>query len=336
MTIPARALWIRLLTTALASTVFIGVGAGCCGNWSDTADFKLDTDADLNAVVTVGDGVVMVTADGQVIHSSTGRSLAEPTLSQDDVEYSGGVPLNAITAWEPITEHSLDLGDHLWAVGDAGTLMQKAVDSDWKIVDLGIDARLLDVATFDYVWTAWLVIVGDGVVLVQNLETGEWFTPPEPNGGWGELRAVFGLASGIWAVGAGGTAWVCADPTCADPAEAWTAEDVGLGKVDLNDGGRRSWSDPFTWVVGDDGSLAYFDGSRWTAVATGIDEDLVAFAGFALARDGRLFEVFEGGLDRVDKAKGLNRGLATNDTDVVVLGEDGRGRIHRVNECYGW
>lgn len=120
------------------------------------------------------------------------------------------------------------------------------------------------------------------------------------------------------------------------------AEDVGLGAVDLNGGGRGSPSDPFTWVVGDEGSLAYFDGSRWTAVATGIHEDLLAFAGVALARDGRLFGVSETGLYRVDKAKGRNRGLATNGaevfigTNVVVVGEGGRGRSHRVNECHPW
>jgi hypothetical protein len=318
MTTRALALWSRLLTAALASAVFCGVETGCCGSWSDAVDFELDTDADLNAVVAVNDGVIIATADGQVIHASSDPSLAE--LSQD-VEYSVGVPLNAVTA----------LQDQVWTVGDNGTVLQKAGDGDWEIVDLGTHARLHDVAAVDDGGTVWLVIVGDGVVRVQDLESGEWFTPPEPSGGWGELRAVFGDSGWIWAVGAGGIAWRCPDPT-----EAWTAENVGLGVLDLNGGGSRMRSDPFTWVVGDQGSLAYLDGARWTVVATGVDEDLLAFAGgLALARDGRLFKVFEGGLHRVDKAKGLNRGLFNNGTDVVVVGEGGRGRDHRVNECPG-
>jgi hypothetical protein len=204
--------------------------------------------------------------------------------------------------------------------------------------------------------SGWLVVVGDGVVRVQMIESdggetgdgdgdghgdGVWVTPPEPDGGWGELRAVFGNLEQVWAVGAGGVAWHSTDPT-----GVWTAEDIGLGEVDLNDGGpHRTWAD-WTYddfmVVGDAGSVAFFQGVRWRLISTNIDADLVGYAnGLVLDRDGRLFQfrVEDYRLHRrTGKVEGLNRGMcktsnrhhpdaaAPEVNDVVVFGVDGRLR----------
>lgn len=293
----------------------VGAVAGCCADFEYQKNFELDTNADLNAVVGLTDGAMIATADGELIRASTDSTR----LRQEAVEFSVDVPLNALAARD----------DRIWAVGDEGMFIQKIGDGDWEIVDLGTDARLLDVAL---AWDSqdWLIVVGDGVVRAQWLPTGVWYTPPEPDGGWGELRAVFDGAA-IWAVGKGGVVW-----SCGDPSGFWAADDVGLGDVDLNAGGQREM-DTLTWIVGDDGSLAYHNGSYWTPVDTGVREDLVDFAsGLALARDGRLFTVYERGLDRVDKAAGLNRGLFSDGEDVILVGEEGRGRAYRRAECYGW
>jgi hypothetical protein len=177
---------------------------------------------------------------------------------------------------------------------------------------------------FEFPKRAGLVVVGDGVVRVQIFGSGKWFTPPEPDGGWGELRATFSDGVSVWAVGAGGVAWVSTDPFA-----VWTAEDVGLGNVDLNGGGG-----PPIRLVGDAGSYAYYGGGHWTAVDTNINEDLLDYAaGIVVARDGRLFEADYDGLRRVDKAEGFNRSLYRSDVAVIVVGEGGRGRTHDLEIC---
>lgn len=319
------ALTVRPLVTALVATVLLGVDAGCCEDpWRDPVDFKLETDAHLNAVAEIGDGIIIATADGQLIRAVIDWSPAEPVLRHAAVEYSVAVPLNAVAVRDA----------QIWAVGDEGTSIQKSdVIGDWEIVDLDTDARLLDVEVFELEWMVGLVVVGDGVLRVQDLDSGEWFTPPEPDGGWGELRAAFSDGVWVWAVGAGGVAWISTNPP-----EVWRPEDVGLGEVDLNAGGRRWSTEPAPLgVVGDAGSYAYYGGGRWTAVSTRIDDDLLDYAGgLVLARDGRLFEATYDGLERVDKVEGLNRGLFATDTHVVIVGEDGRGRTHDLEICPPW
>jgi photosystem II stability/assembly factor-like uncharacterized protein len=286
---------------------------GCCENeWKHPNEIQLDTDADLNAVAGKFGQYIFATSDGQLISGGT-------------VEYAGTVPLNAIATGG----YLLDDDRGYWAVGDEGTFLRRTQLGTWEQIDLATNARLTDVLALDYS----VVIVGDGVVRVW---TGgpDWVAPPEPAGGWGELRAVFGDDERVWAVGADGVAW-----TTTYAEAGWTAEDTGLGEVNLNDGGWTGNDGQFV-MVGDAGSMAYYDGVRWTPVRTHIDEDLVAYTQrVALARDGRLFFADDDGLDRVDKTEGLNRGLfhdGETEPTLFVVGEHGRARTFAVDRFCGF
>jgi hypothetical protein len=319
MTKRTLTLAIRLLTAAVIGAAFIGVEAGCCENpWNHPVDFKLDTDADLNDVALGGLGFIIATADGQLIQASNHGETWDPVVQQDSVEYAGPVPLNAVA----IGDSYLVTVPEYWVVGDQGLLLHKPEDGAWETIDLGTSARLADIL---FVHDQWIVIVGDGVVRTRSLSEsgGDWISPLEPEDGWGDLRAVFGDGERIWAVGANGAAWVSSDPTT-----TWEREDTDLGNVNLNGGGLVGYYGRAV-IVGDGGTMAWFDGARWWAKHTGVDVDLLDYAGgIALGRDGRLFEANDGELRRVDKAEGLNRALVATDLEygVMVVGEGGRGR----------
>ena len=325
----------NLVLFALSS--LIG-GAGCYDLWEPT-EFRLNTAADLNAVVVVDhESIIVATDDGQLLFAKPhdGTVVGE-------IEHAGSEPLNALAR----------LGDEVWAVGDNGSVLRRDLDGTWEAIDLGTSARLLDIAAIGDEASGRLVIVGDGVLRVQQRGYGgdddEWIAPPEPASGWGELRAAFGNSEQFFAVGAKGVAWLCKDPS-----QACTAEDVGLGEVDLNAGAANTpnyldhTDDDFV-VVGDSGSFAITFGEGWEVVPTNIDQDLVEYAGgHALTRDGRLlyhdYDPLHPKHDywlhtRVGKAEWLNRGLCDVDgdpygNDLVLVGVDGRGRYFGNDPVY--
>lgn len=324
MTTRALTLAIRLLT-ASAALATLGAEAGCqCPEpWSDQAVAETGLRGDLNAVaVEPGGRYLIVSAEGEVARLAGGHGgIAEPAAA---ILLELDLPLFAVLASNE---------GQLWIAGAEGTLMSSLDGGEsWFVELLDTDAALRDLALVRRGDRRLLVVVGDGVLGIKDLDSQQWSTPAAPEGGWGELRAVFDDGERIFAVGAGGVAW-----SSAGPGEPWTREQTGLGSSDINDGGTLGSYAGYVAVVGDGGKLAVREAGGWTRISTGMSDDLVAWSrGAFLTRNGRIFELWGDELEEIaGPLAEINRGLQRGNGGMVAIGDDGQVRNFGMIECIG-
>jgi hypothetical protein len=297
---------IRLLSASLALAGLDGC-YGDCGGWEKAVAIELGIDTDLVALEPFPryeNGYVAVGAEGTVVVVTTsGEGMVK------SVEVS--------TVSEATLRAASTSGSVWWVVGDEGTA---AFSSDrglsWTLIELGTSADLYAVIDIG----SRVIVAGDDVVLIQAAD-GTWSEVPPPADAWGKLRAAHGAATRTYLVGHEGVIW-----SAEDPGGEWVAESVGVD-ADLVDVGPRSsdrWEQSIV-VVGANGTLLIRDGDGWSRVETGVGVDLLGWSeGFALAADGRVFELGDG-LELVpfDTFVGARALSAEHSGEMLVVGNAG-------------
>jgi hypothetical protein len=302
----------RALTLAIsllsASLAIAGISAcnylgDCSGGWDDWP-LELDTSADLLAVAEGTDVYVAAGTAGTVVWAADWGSGSATV---------GDATLRSLWIDEFVW----------WVVGDEG---MAAVSGDrglnWTIVELGTSADLYAILNVG----SRLVVVGDDVVLVQAAD-GVWSEVTPPGGGWGKLRAVQDSATRTYVVGLDGVVWSATDPT-----GEWVRESVGVD-VDLFDVVRYG---DHVGIVGAGGTLLVRDGDGWSRAQTGVEVDLIAWAGgLVLGAEGQVYER-RSELELLDTFAGA-RALATDKygDGIVMVGDGGMARTMYLEYCVG-
>ncbi len=236
---------------------------------------------------TASDNVYAVCDSGRVLHyNGAGWSTAtvQTMLSHRAVWGSGPDDIWVVADFGIITHYdgsswsTVDSGTeanlrglhgtgpgHVVAVGEGGTILEYD-GSSWSSVASGTGADLRDV------WCAGpadVHAVGDWVILHHD-GTG-WTRSKE--GGF-SLYGVWGCAGDLLAVGYDGQIWSL-------EGGAWSKDRGGIGFDTITATLRDLWgsgpNDVFT--VGNGGTIAHFDGNRWSRMASGTMEDLQAVFG---------------------------------------------------------
>lgn len=202
------------------------------------------TDADLHGVHEIYDGTKIAT----YVVGARGTILYSIDLVSWRVQNSGTTrTLYGVGRYLPDP-------DHIYAVGEAGTILRaRALDANapWNLVNSGTSADLHAVA-------GW--IVGQGGAVLSSLDKGASFAPI-PNSikddlfFAGEYFYVGGQGGGIFQTMNNGATW---------------ARDV----TGTTSSVRAISAKQFSVAVGDHGTALRFDGD-WHVVATGTDVDLI-------------------------------------------------------------
>jgi hypothetical protein len=179
-----------------------------------------------------------------------------------------------------------------------------------------------------------LVIVGDDIVVTQDAG-GNWVeipAPPASNGGWGQLRGLYGDGTRIWAVGLAGVVW-----SCTDPLGEWNVESLGVN-VDLfgvcgHDADTRQ-----VMIVGAQGTVFLGDpGAGWAMIDANTSVDILDCSeSTLLAADGAVTELrSEGDFVSVGTFAGARGIWHEAQNDLVVVGAAGMATRVEDYECVG-
>ncbi len=251
--------------------------------------------------------------------------------TDDGVQYAvggGGVVMELLTGGQVYRPVEVDLRavavtDELVIVaGAGGVVATAAIDSgDWQVIDIGTTADLWG-ATPDA--DRRTLIVGDGVMFSRDANAGMWTAVAPPEGGWGELRAVYSDWRGVLAVGRGGVIWFATSMH-----GPWQREDVGTD-ADL--------TSVYNGLVGgaDGLVLARDQTGAWAQRAIDSTATVIDVYPAVLTAAGELFEITGDGTavvrtrltDPVAGAHAVTRG---DDGTYIVLGEAGAQR--QVGRC---
>ena len=321
---------IQLLTTAGASFALMTL-SGCpfvlgCGDdtgWREPQPISLGINVDLEAVVRLQESEgerywtnLAVGAGGTVVAwGETIGETIEPFVEQFLV---GGSVLRGVAVDE--------MG--WWVVGDGGVLaVSQTRGQMWSMIDLGINSNFHAIAS----QAGKVVVVGDDIVVVRET-SGNWVEIVPPNGGWGQLRGLYGDGTRIYVVGLAGVVW-----SCTDPQGEWTAEEIGVD-VDLF-GVCGHYSDTQqVLIVGAQGTIVRGDpGAGWTMVDSNTNVDFVDCSeSTLLAADGAVTELrSEGDFVSVGTFPGARALFHEPYTDLVTVGEGGAAMRAEDYECVG-
>jgi photosystem II stability/assembly factor-like uncharacterized protein len=219
------------------------------------------TESDLYGVFTAKPGHMVAVGDrGAVVRIENGRAVAERPAS--------GV-LRSV--WGPSA-------DRLYAVGEGGLLLLFS-DGRWRSIKSD---------SYEDLWSVWGASASE-VFVVGNRKTvvridGE--KAKELVVGRGHFRDTWGFSGKtVWAVGTRGE-------VVHFNGRSWTNEPTGC-LVDLFGVAGRNKRD--LWAVGDGGTLLRRRGRKWSAIAGGLQQELVAITvgpaageGHALGKRGML------------------------------------------------
>jgi hypothetical protein len=329
----ALTLAIQLLGAAAVSAALVSM-SGCpflfsdCGSWGDFRSIDLGVSVDLHAVVQLEgwdetrnyEGAA-VGADGTVVVWGTTRTDEGSQTPFADVSSLGTADLRAIWA------ESNDAVNILWAVGDAGTA---AVSGDggqtWQLVTLPTTANLHAIIGIG----SRLLMAGDDVLLVQGAD-GTWTEVTAPDGGWGQLRALFNHGDRLYAVGLDGVI-----RSTSDPSGEWIAESSGTQADLFAIGDLHPKSGGTVAALGAGGTLLVRKSEGWERVDTDVSVDFLAYENLlVLGSDGGLFSIDDRAkLSRIDTFADA-KAMSILYSRVLTVGTNGAVAVAEKFYCEG-
>jgi photosystem II stability/assembly factor-like uncharacterized protein len=319
----ALTLAIRLLGAAAMSAALVSM-SGCpflfsdCGSWGNPRSINLGVSVDLHAAMQLEkwdemrtyEGVA-VGAEGTVVVWGTTRTDAGAASPFTNVSSLGTADLRAIwvesTSWYDVNT--------LWVVGDAGTA---AVSGDggqtWQVVALPTAANLHSIVGIG----SRLVVAGDEVLLVQGPD-GTWTEATAPDGGWGQLRALFNHGDRLYAVGLGGVI-----RSASDPSGEWIAESSGTQSDLFAVGDFHPKFGGTVAAFGAGGTFLVRKSDGWERVDTDMSIDFLAFENsLVLGSDGGVFDIDDRAkLSRIDTFADA-KAMSSTYSGVLAVGMNG-------------
>jgi hypothetical protein len=323
----------RLLATFAAGLAGLALGTvtachQCEAGWDELRTLSLGTDLDLEACAranVLDDG----NPDRQYEYVAVGAGGTVLAWGFDFLY--GGVTELFVERFEiaEVDLHAVATREgSWWVVGDDGLIAVSAdIGRSWSRVELGITADLRAIVDAG----VGLVVVGDGVVLVQAAD-GTWTETTPPPGGWGDLRGVHWDGNRMFAVGLGGVIW-----STEDPRGFWEAVDLDTDADLLAIGGLSSL-DPSAGiaVVGAGGTFWALEAGRdWRAMDVDTNVDLIAHSPpHTLGADGTVFRVeADGGVTIVGTFEAA-RDLHVDEWDyLTILDGDGTASTVWFTDC---
>jgi photosystem II stability/assembly factor-like uncharacterized protein len=204
-------------------------------------------------------------------------------------------------------------GQHLWAVGDDGTILESEDEgASWAAGKSGTKSDLFSVFGTSDGKRLW--VVGKKGTILESEDSGTTWKG-QKSGTRASVNAIFGTSGGgrLWAVGGNGTI-LASD----DSGATWTTRSGGTPAYlesifGTSDGSR-------VWVVGDKGTILESDdgGATWTARISGTTETLYVIFGtgdgrrlWTVGTDGTILESDDGGASWTARNSGTKEWLVS-------------------------